>query len=77
MEKDFNIVIASDDVHENVFAEVYYLDKFCMLLYFDNMSNEFILEMPDSNLVENLIIRKIPLHIMEEAINKAKVLLLN
>lgn len=58
---EFDYLIASDDTHEKVFIEIYYQKKFVALISQENGLDNLEIEFPGTNLVESLIIKKLPL----------------
>ncbi len=58
----FKIIIASDDNHEKVFAEIYFHEKYVALINQEKGIDELELEFPDcDNMDQQFIIRAIPL----------------
>ena len=71
MDGEFKIMIASDDEHERVFAEIYLDDKFVALVSQERGPGEEEVELPGGGLVESLVRRKVPLRGLEKALLRA------
>ena len=71
MAKEYNFLIANDDEHKKVFIEIYYNDKFVALINQEQGLNNLEIEFPGEGLVEDLIIRKVPLKIFLELVAEA------
>lgn len=71
MSNEFRIIIASDDEHERVFAEIYLGDKFVALVNQEAGSGQEQIELPGVGLDESLIVRKVPLRGFEEVLLQA------
>ena len=61
MAQGFDFLIADDSEHEKVFIEIYYKDKFVASISQEQGLDKLEIEFPGPNLVESLIIRKVPL----------------
>jgi len=72
----YEIVIASDDEHEKVYAEIYFQEKFVVLLSQKEGSGNLKLEFPDCNLNQEAITKIIPLNNFINLIEKAKLKLI-
>ena len=71
MNDDFRIMIASDDDHERVFAEIYLDDKFVALVSQEHGPGEEEVELPGGGLDESLVRRNVPLRGLEKALLRA------
>jgi hypothetical protein len=71
MAQGFDFLIANNSEHREVFIEIYYDDKHVASINqehgFDNLEIEF----PGPDLVESLIIRKLPLKDFLDLVNEA------
>ena len=61
MNPHYGIVIASDDKHEKVVAEIYFDDLFIALLSQEEGLDKLVLELPGVGMNEALILRRIPM----------------
>ena len=69
----YKIIVASDDIHEKVFVEMYYHDKYVALLNQEKGIDEIEIEFPGCiNLDQQLILRTIPLKEFINLVNEAK-----
>ena len=69
----FKIIIASDDIHEKVFAEIYYHEKYVALINQEKGIDELELEFPDCDNIDlQFIIRIIPLNEFINLIQEAR-----
>jgi hypothetical protein len=71
MTQGFDFLIANDSEHEEVFIEIYYKDKFVASINQEHGLDNLEIEFPGSNLVESLIIRKVPLNDFLDLVNEA------
>ena len=71
MSDEFRIMIASDDDHGQVFAEIYLGDKFIALVNQEAGRGKEEIELPATGLDESQISRKIPLCGFEKALRRA------
>lgn len=69
---DFTTMIASDDEHEKVFAEIYYKDKFVALVSQEAGLNRLNIEFAGSGLEESLIARQVDLIGFQQALISAE-----
>lgn len=76
MAREYNFLIANDYEHEKVFVEIYFDDKFVALINQENGLNNLEIEFPGEGLVEDLIVRKLPLKTFLELINEAAKILM-
>jgi hypothetical protein len=75
MALEFNLLIANDSEHEELFVEIYYEKKFVASINQERGLGNLEIEFPGSNLVESLIARKVPLNDFLSLINEAAKLL--
>ena len=68
----FTTMIASDDDHEQVFAEIYFAEKFVALVSQEEGINQLKVEFPGSNLDENMILREISMDGFLSALKEAR-----
>ena len=71
MPEELSILIASDDQHTRVFAEIYFDDKFVALVNREKGSGNEEIEFPGIDLVEDLVLRKVPLKFLQEAVQRS------
>jgi len=71
MTNEFEIVIASDDEHEKVFAEIVIDDKFVALVSYDHGIDKAVIEFPGLGFDESAIIRKTKLDVFRSALDAA------
>jgi len=71
-DSNIRILLSSDSDYEKLTAEIYYEDKFIALLNQDNGLDCMKIEFPDTNVKEELVLRKIDLAIFEKALLEAK-----
>ena len=71
MAQGFDFLIADDSEHEKVFIEIYYKDKFVASISQEQGLDKLEIEFPGPNLVESLIIRKVPLKEFLDLVNDA------
>lgn len=69
--KKFAVMIASDDDHDKVYAEIYFEGKFVALVSQEQGLENKILEIPGPGLVEAQISRRVELEAFQEALNTA------
>ncbi len=72
MDESFSLMIASDDEHDRVFAEIYCSGLFVALISQEQGPESAMIELPDPGFAETHIIRKVSLQGFQEAIEKAK-----
>jgi len=71
MAKDFDFLIASDDEYEKVFIEIYYEGKFVALINQEKGLDNLEIEFPGVDVIESLIIRRLPLKEFLDLVNQA------
>jgi hypothetical protein len=71
MAESFEILIASDDEHERVVAEIYIDDKFVALVSQDQGIDQAVIEFPGTALDENQILRRVEVSDFRRAIDTA------
>ena len=69
---DIEILIAGDDDHEELTAEIFYKGKFVALLSQDKGPDSLVLEFPDVSVDQTLISRSIDLGVFTRAIKLAQ-----
>ena len=65
------ILISSDSMHNKVYAEIYYKNKFVALVSQENKACGLEIEFPGADVDQNLIVRNIPLNKFKELLEKA------
>jgi len=68
----FTTMIASDDDHDKIFAEIYFAEKFVALVSQEDGIDQLKVEFPGSDLDENMILREISMDGFLNALNKAR-----
>jgi hypothetical protein len=69
----YEIIIASDDVHEKVYAEIYFQGKYVALLNQEQGLDNLEIEFPDCNIMDQqMVTRAIPLKKLIYLIDNAK-----
>ena len=68
----FTTMIASDDDHEKVFAEIYFAEKFVALVSQEEGIDQLKVELPSSDLDENMILREISMDGFLSALKEAR-----
>lgn len=67
---DIEIVLAGDDTSDDLVAEIYFRGRFvAAIVPFDG---DYIVDVPGSGLDETLIERRVPLAVLDRAIELAK-----
>jgi len=68
MKTEFNVSIASDGDHEKVFAEIYCGEKFVALVTQDEGLNHLMIEFPEIEMNESVILRNVNLEGFQNAL---------
>ena len=71
MATGFDFLIANDSEHEELFIEIYYNEKFVASINQEQGIDNLEIEFPGPDLVESLIIRKVPLNDFLGLVNEA------
>ena len=71
MATGFDFLIANDSEHEELFIEIYYNEKFVASINQEQGIDKLEIEFPGPDLVESLIIRKVPLNDFLGLVNEA------
>ena len=71
MNEEYKIMIASGPDHEEVFAEIYFGEQFVALVSQEDGIGSMRIEFPDTNVREDMIVRKVNLKDFQEALHEA------